>query len=606
MVVLEQNYAGTLALIEYHAWWPSTGDPFYVANTEENTARVNYYPADSLYEGGPAWYVPRIFFDGFIDGRYLYEDDTWFNMVADRAQVESPLKITLDFDFDGTDGTVYAHITAEEAVTSPDVVIHFVLTESEIEYEATNGVNLHNNVMRKMLPDENGEPFAIQAGQTLDLARDFTIQPEWVPDHCGFVVFVQDNATFEALQAAKSRILTALSMLDYDLFDSGGDGDGNFEPGETVDMSLSLMNYGPIATDVSAMLSSDDPDIWILTGETQFEDIPLNSTVDNSAVPLVFQVDQNVEAHFTTLTIEVTANAGAVSFQDSIEILIGTPHILIVNDDHLPPVYDWDYDAEGFYRTALYDRGETYHAWNTKTSGTPEASLLQEYEIVIWFTGTSDPTITPEDEASLTSFLDSGGNLIISGQDIAADLQGSSFLSHYLHAQFVADSSGDMWLNPVSADPITGELNMLSIASGGYGADNQNSPDEIEPLEGASPMLTYYNSGRTAALRYMDDYRVVYFAVGFESIVDFYDVAGSFTMRADMLQRIFSWFQFEPQIGDVNEDGAVNIVDVIWVVNIVLDILDTTPGQEWAADVNEDGTVNIVDAIVLVNIILGP
>jgi hypothetical protein len=103
------------------------------------------------------------------------------------------------------------------------------------------------------------------------------------------------------------------------------------------------------------------------------------------------------------------------------------------------------------------------------------------------------------------------------------------------------------------------------------------------------PILTYYNSGRTAALRYMNDYRLVYFAFGFESLVEFYDVANSFNMRADLLQRIFDWFEFEPQIGDVNENGNVDIIDVVWVVNIVLGIHQPTPGQAWAADVNEDG-----------------
>ena len=74
---------------------------------------------------------------------------------------------------------------------------------------------------------------------------------------------------------------------------------------------------------------------------------------------------------------------------------------------------------------------------------------------------------------------------------------------------------------------------------------------------------------------------------------------------ADMLQRIFDWFQFEPQMGDVNENGSVDIIDVLWIVNILLGTHQATPGQAWAADVNEDGSINIIDAITLVNIILG-
>jgi len=36
----------TMAVIHYHAWWPSGSDPYYLANTGENSNRINYYGAD--------------------------------------------------------------------------------------------------------------------------------------------------------------------------------------------------------------------------------------------------------------------------------------------------------------------------------------------------------------------------------------------------------------------------------------------------------------------------------------------------------------------------------------------------------------------------------
>ena len=51
--------------------------------------------------------------------------------------------------------------------------------------------------------------------------------------------------------------------------------------------------------------------------------------------------------------------------------------------------------------------------------------------------------------------------------------------------------------------------------------------------------------------------------------------------------------------GDVNQDGAVNILDVIMTVNIVLsDVYDDL------ADLNNDGNVDILDIVQLVDIIL--
>ena len=77
-------------------------------------------------------------------------------------------------------------------------------------------------------------------------------------------------------------------------------------------------------------------------------------------------------------------------------------------------------------------------------------------------------------------------------------------------------------------------------------------------------------------------------------------------MRATLMKNIIQWLQFVPSKGDVNEDGTLNIIDVVWTVNIILGITTPTHAQEWSADFNNDGLVNIVDAITLVNEILGP
>ena len=160
-------------------------------------------------------------------------------------------------------------------------------------------------------------------------------------------------------------------------------------------------------------------------------------------------------------------------------------------------------------------------------------------------------------------------------------------------------------MSGVPGDPITGDQTMLSLVTGTYGADNQDSPDEIEPLEGAFPMLTYYYSGRPAALRYVNGYHLVFFALGFESIIEFHDVANAYAMRAALLGRILNWFRFEPRIGDVNEDGAVNILDIIWIVNTILGVgAEFNAYQSWAADYTGDGQINVLDIMGIVNAIL--
>ena len=62
----------------------------------------------------------------------------------------------------------------------------------------------------------------------------------------------------------------------------------------------------------------------------------------------------------------------------------------------------------------------------------------------------------------------------------------------------------------------------------------------------------------------------------------------------------------EPMKGDVNRDGAINILDAVIAVNIILEIGDEpTEDELWAADMNEDSDVDIVDIVLIVNEILG-
>ncbi|MAJ44822.1 MAG: hypothetical protein CMF96_08805 [Candidatus Marinimicrobia bacterium] len=59
-------------------------------------------------------------------------------------------------------------------------------------------------------------------------------------------------------------------------------------------------------------------------------------------------------------------------------------------------------------------------------------------------------------------------------------------------------------------------------------------------------------------------------------------------------------------MGDIDQNGVLNIVDVVQIVNHILnpslDLL--TPTQKFVADLNEDSVVNVFDIIIIINIIL--
>ena len=79
---------------------------------------------------------------------------------------------------------------------------------------------------------------------------------------------------------------------------------------------------------------------------------------------------------------------------------------------------------------------------------------------------------------------------------------------------------------------------------------------------------------------------------GYEDFTDYYGQApdmGAFEFGNDCI------------LGDFNCDGGVNILDVIYLVNVILGNTEND-----AADVNGDGNINILDLVTLVNWIMYP
>tara|TARA_Y100001973_G_C5207576_1_gene342754 strand:- start:2958 stop:6443 length:3486 start_codon:yes stop_codon:yes gene_type:complete len=50
-------------------------------------------------------------------------------------------------------------------------------------------------------------------------------------------------------------------------------------------------------------------------------------------------------------------------------------------------------------------------------------------------------------------------------------------------------------------------------------------------------------------------------------------------------------------LGDVTNDGFINVVDIIQTVNQIMNPSQLTPCEQWAADVNQDGLINVSDIV---------
>ena len=60
----------------------------------------------------------------------------------------------------------------------------------------------------------------------------------------------------------------------------------------------------------------------------------------------------------------------------------------------------------------------------------------------------------------------------------------------------------------------------------------------------------------------------------------------------------------EWNLGDVNNDSMINVLDIVTMVNFILDVDQPDECSEDVSDFNDDGLINVLDVIQLVNIIL--
>lgn len=194
-----------------------------------------------------------------------------------------------------------------------------------------------------------------------------------------------------------------------------------------------------------------------------------------------------------------------------------TPCLLVVDDDfdnlHNP------YNDQIYYTQTLESLNVSYNVWSVPDNADgPPLDKLRQYRGVIWLTGRDwDFTLTAADQAALAAYLDGGGRLFVSGQDIGWDIARTTappFYRDYLHAGYLADDSGFRQLAGANF------LNGLTVTiEGGDGANNQADPSEIAVVGNAVGVFRYTDDGNWGAVAFANDtYRMVYFAFGFEGI----------------------------------------------------------------------------------------
>jgi sugar lactone lactonase YvrE len=380
------------------------------------------------------------------------------------------------------------------------------------------------------------------------------------------------------------------SLITYNFSDEiYGDGDGILEGGEEIELTFSFENIrpGPMVN-TSANLYCQDILITITNGNVDLGDLASEEIVDNNSSPMRFTIPADYKPRIDSFYIEFAYSFMGSEKMDYATILqaVGSPEILLVDDFAGEGIAD-------YYIEALEGLSLLFTLWDIQTMGTPLSDDLNEYAVVIWFTGNSGADSIDNDQIlSLQGYMDNGGNLFMTGQEIAANINSLdvNFLHDYLRCEHVEPYYLSR-LNTVSTGQVFAEGDTLEI-SGGDGASNQIDTDHISALNGGVAELNYVTTEKCGAVSYAGDYKLVFFGFGFEAIRS--DLS-RFYPRTSTLLNILDFFEFDyPNVAPVASNLTVAPGDLTHMTNHTPEISwmysdeETTPQAYYQIQLGND------------------
>lgn len=317
------------------------------------------------------------------------------------------------------------------------------------------------------------------------------------------------------------------------------------DAGETVELRIDLQNVWGDAVNLQAQLSTEDYAINLIKPAASYGTLPglsdLSRNVQNNASdPFLISAHAEALPHRARCTLDLSAANG---YQKRFEFYLAlSPFVLLVDDDH------GQNNIEHFYTRTLDSLGIAFDTYTHPREEAAQLDLLARYANVIWTCEWAFPTLDEVDRNALAQYLTNGGKLFISGQDIGWDLsdatpnlfnqfylsRGASrqFYENFLHARYESDDANLTTLTGAANDPIGHGLS-FNIEQPGRTISEQ-LPSEIAALAPAVSVFNYAN-GRSGAVRYGGDHRVVYFGFGgFEAIVQA-------PQRHEVMKRVLHW-----------------------------------------------------------------
>jgi PKD repeat protein len=259
-----------------------------------------------------------------------------------------------------------------------------------------------------------------------------------------------------------------IEYIDFMILDPTGNNNGKIDPGETVQIAITIDNSGSSeAFNILGQLSVSDPFLTINTDSVNFGNLAGGNTATASFNATASPATP--AGHIVTLSVNLNADLG-ISATGSFSLVIGQIPVLIV-------------DLDGNTNSAIHMEASLQDveiAYEKLTSLPADLSLYSTVFICLGVYA-NNHVLTSAQGQQLAAYLNSGGNLYMEGGDTWY-YDPSTAVHNMFNINPVADGSSDL-------GTITGQAGTFSEGMSFIYNGDDNWIDRIEPISPAVKIL---------------------------------------------------------------------------------------------------------------------